>query len=191
MVRACIRGTAVSPVLAIALVVSSQVSAVSFDVDDTKLTIGGYIKGDMIYDSKQDLGDTFATRNILTGTAGDNQPEGHFSAHARESRLSISTSTPTDDSAVETYFEGDFFGAGGNEGVSNSNGFRLRHAYGSWNGILMGQTWSNFQPLVAIPPTLDFGGPTGYIFNRQLEFATATPDTDLGDTMLVRVGLTY
>jgi hypothetical protein len=31
----------------------------------------------------------------------------------------------------------------------------------------------------------------GYVFNRQLEFDSATPDTDLDDTMLVRVGLVY
>jgi len=32
---------------------------------------------------------------------------------------------------MTTYIEGDFFGADGNESVTNSNGFRIRHAYGT------------------------------------------------------------
>ena len=162
-----IRGTQMVTVSALALAVAGQAAAVSFDAGDTKVTIGGYVKADMIYDSGVNLGNDFGFRSINTGTTP--VAEGHFHAHARQTRLSISTSTPTEDGPIKTLIQGDFFGAGGNEAVSNSYGFRIRHGWATWNGIGVGQTWSNFMPLVALAPTLDFGGPAGYIFNRQAQ----------------------
>ncbi|MCL1478364.1 MAG: porin [Marinobacter sp.] len=54
--------------------------------------------------------------------------------------------------------EGDFRGNGGGS-------VRLRHAYGSYKGILAGQTWSNFTSFVGNTGTLDFDslpGAAGY-----------------------------
>ena len=68
-----------------------------------------------------------------------------------------------------TYLEGDFYGADGNESVSNSHGLRLRHAYGSLGHLLAGQTWTNFMYVPSLPETLDFGGPVGQIFDRQAQ----------------------
>jgi hypothetical protein len=51
--------------------------------------------------------------------------------------------------------EGDFRGGGGGS-------LRLRHAYGEYNGILMGQTWSNFTSFVGNTATLDFDSLPGY-----------------------------
>ncbi len=163
-----IRGSAIGTVSALALAVAGQAHAVSFDAGATKVTISGYIKGDLIFDASEDLGDTFASRSINTGAAEDTEVEGHFGAHARQTRLHIATSTPTENGNVTTMIQGDFFGAEGGT-PSSSNGFRLRHAWAEWNGIGFGQTWSNFMPLVALPPTLDFAGPSGYVFNRQAQ----------------------
>src|SRR6266849_10069986 len=44
---------------------------------------------------------------------------------------------------MTTFIEGDFFGADGNETVTNSNGFRIRHAYGTLGNFLAGQYWTN------------------------------------------------
>jgi len=70
---------------------------------------------------------------------------------------------------LTTFIEGDFFGADGNESVTNSNGFRIRHAYGALGGFLAGQYWTNFFDDNVYAETVDFGGPVGEIFIRQAQ----------------------
>jgi hypothetical protein len=70
---------------------------------------------------------------------------------------------------LNTHVEFDFYGADGNESVSNSHGFRLRHAYATLGNFLAGQTWTNFMNPAALPDTLDFGGAVGQIFDRQAQ----------------------
>ena len=133
---------------------------------DTEFSISGYVKADFIYDLKQkDGGSIYAAG--LDMNPGDDQ--GHFQAHARQSRLKISTSTPTPLGDLNTVIETDFFGAGGNENQSNSYGMRLRNAYVQIGGLLAGQYWTNFGTLNAVPGTLDFSGPSGYTFARQAQ----------------------
>ena len=146
---------------------------------DTSLQIGGYAKGDAIYDVKSQNGESFAASLIpLSGTAEDRQ-EGHVRFHARQSRLWFKTWTPTDLGEVRTHIEGDFEGAGGNETFSNSSTLRLRHAYGTLGGLLVGQNWTNFMSLHSYPETLDFFGPTGMPFIRQAQIRyTFTPRQD-------------
>ena len=43
----------------------------------------------------------------------------------------------------------------------------MRHAYGSWKGLLGGQTWTTFMDISARPTTLDFEGPDAEVFTRQ------------------------
>lgn len=145
---------------------------------DTSVQIGGYIKFDAIYDLDQDLGDSLFVEGIDTSDGSSNSS---FRAHARQSRLFIKSSTPTASGPATTHLEGDFFGGGGNEVFSNSRGFRLRHAYGEWNGLLAGQTWSNFMQFVAYPSTVDFDGPVGVSFIRQAQLRYTLP---LGDSAL-------
>ncbi|WP_148863332.1 DcaP family trimeric outer membrane transporter [Marinobacter fonticola] len=133
---------------------------------NTSVTIGGYVKLDMIYDMDQDLGD--ALDPSVLNTASD-ESDSSLRVHARQSRVRIGTSTPTDLGEAKTVVEADFFGSGGNELFSNSRGLRLRHAYGELNGWLAGQTWSNFMHFTAYPTTVDFNGPVGVSFVRQAQ----------------------
>lgn len=133
---------------------------------NTTFTVGGYIKSDFIYDTQEANGDFFVTEAISTDNGGDNQ---RFRAHARQSRLNIKTSTPTEWGAVSTLIEGDFFGGGGNEVFSNSNSFRLRHATATIGGLRIGQYWTNFMPIESYPSTVDFQGPAGIPFIRQAQ----------------------
>lgn len=136
---------------ALTLAVSSTTLAYDFEVGDTTASIYGYAKLDIIYDFDNDLGDTVdRSAPRLDGEAGSN---GHFRMHARESRIGFSTSTPVGGSDLETTIEGDFF--------SDGSAFRLRHAYGQWNNILAGQTWTNFAGFVSGTPLISFTGPTG------------------------------
>lgn len=145
---------------------------------DTSVKIGGYVKGDFIYDVNSDLGDSFVFSSIPADGSTADDREGHFRAHARQTRVNIQTWTPTNFGEVHTYIEGDFFGTGGNEVFSNSTSFRLRHAFGEVGPVLAGQTWSNFMYLDSYPETVDFFGPVGIPFVRQgqLRYTHAASD---------------
>ena len=133
---------------------------------DTEFSISGYVKADFIYDLKQKQGSIIYPAG-LDMNPGDDQ--GHFQAHAKQSRLKISTSTPTPLGDLNTVIETDFFGSGGNENQSNSYGMRLRNAYVQIGGLLAGQYWTNFGTLAAYPGTVDFEGPSGITFIRQAQ----------------------
>lgn len=137
----------------------------------TEVEISGYVKGDLIYDIGEDIGDSANMSAIaLDDSTGVNSDEtdAHFRAHAKQTRIRLQTSTDTPMGDLKTYVEGDFFGPGGNQLVSNSNGFRLRHAYGSLGPLLVGKTWSNFTRF-HYPATMDFFGPQGALFKRQAQ----------------------
>ena len=137
---------------------------------NTSMQIGGYAKLDLIYDINANKGDSLGiiAATAPEGSAAGNR-QGNFRLHARQSRFWIRTWTPTDWGELETHIQGDFEGTGGNQMISNSNSFRLRHAYGRLGPVLAGQTWSNFMALHALPETLDFAGPAGDIFVRQAQ----------------------
>lgn len=80
---------------------------------------------------------------------------------ARTSRFGIQTNTPTGAGPIGVRLEGDFNGPNGfqSENYTNSVLFRLRHAYGTFGGLLVGQTWTTFLDLGAAPDTVDFNGP--------------------------------
>jgi hypothetical protein len=142
---------------------------------DTTLYVRGYVKADAIWSNHSTGVDSTGDQLLQPGTIPVGPSAGahknnQVTFHARQSRLGLGTSTPTEYGDVTTYVEGDFFGADGNESSTNSHGFRLRHAYGSLGKLLAGQTWTNFFDEQAYIETLDFGGPTGEIFVRQAQF---------------------
>lgn len=142
--------------------VSTGAQAVEIQAGDIKLNIGGYVRADFFYDDSQDLGSTNFAGGLETNPTSE---DAHFRAQARQSRFGLSA----DNGKAKLTLEGDFFGGGGNETVSNSYQFRLRHAnikYGNWT---VGQTWSTFmdRDFIAYPTTVDFDGPTGAVFVRQ------------------------
>ncbi len=145
---------------------------------NTSIRIGGYVKADLIYDAGADVGDSFAASAIPADGTDAADREGVFRAHARQTRINITTWTPTDFGEVKTFVEGDFFGGGGNERISNSTSFRLRHAYGQVGPVLAGQTWSLFMPLDSYPTTVDFFGPAGLPFIRQGQLRVTFKATD-------------
>ncbi|MFB9146839.1 DcaP family trimeric outer membrane transporter [Halomonas alkalicola] len=117
------------------------------EVGETTLNLYGYAKLDMIYDVDDDLGN--AVSRAAISLDGEPSSNGHTTMHAFQSRLGFTTATPAGGSELKTMIEGDFYGGGGGT-------FRLRHAYGEWNGLLAGQTWTNFGGFLAMHPTVDF-----------------------------------
>lgn len=151
---------------------------------DTTIRIGGYVKGDGIYDAKASSGDQTAVSALPLKNTTAADREGVTRFHARQSRFNIDTSTPTPLGNLHTFIEGDFFGndATSNELKTNASTFHLRHAYGELGPFLAGQTWSNFIDTDTYVETLDFSGPAGQTFIRQGQFRytyTFKPGTTL------------
>jgi len=139
---------------------------------DTSVRIGGYVKLDALFNSRSAGANSQGDQLLVPGLipvgpgAGDNESN-QLTMHARQSRLNVTTSTPTGYGPLTTFIEGDFFGADGNQVVSNSHNFRLRHAFGTIGNFGAGQFWTNFLNTSAFTDTLDFGGPAAQIFIRQ------------------------
>jgi hypothetical protein len=147
-----------------------------FPGTDTTVTLGGYVKLDAILSDKSagvdSVGDQMLNPNLIpVGPDAGAHKTNQVTLHARQTRLSFATSTPTSRGDLTTYVEGDFFGdlQNGNETSTNSSGFRLRHAYGALGGFSAGQYWTNLFNQEAYPETLDFGGALGELFVRQAQ----------------------
>ncbi len=136
---------------------------------NTSMNIGGYAKLDLIYDLGANVGDSFGATGIPSKNTPASNRANSFRAHARQSRVWFKTWTPTDWGELATHIEGDFFGGGGNQVVSNSFHLRMRHGYGRLGPVLAGQTWSNFMGFESNAETIDFGGPVGTTFVRQAQ----------------------
>jgi opacity protein-like surface antigen len=122
----------------------------------TDVAFGGYVKFDATYDTDFDLGgpviDPFNLRNSA------NKTDGRAEFSANESRINFRTNTKTNAGPVKTYVEAHFVPNGG---------LSLRHAYGEWNNILAGQTWTNYMSFVGATRTIRLGDPSGFAFIRQ------------------------
>ena len=117
---------------------------------------GGRVKLDVIHDFRP-IGneDSFDTRTIPI----DGGEEVHSNVHAKETRLSLDIRGDVDDHQLRMYVETDFYGT--------SSALRLRHAYGTYGGLLAGQTWTTFMDEDNLPRTIDFESPTAFAQIRQ------------------------
>jgi hypothetical protein len=125
---------------------------------DVAMKIGGYVKADFIYDFDPiDATDAFVTTTIPVGAA--HRTNARF--HARQTRLSFDTRWASGERTIRIFVEGDFF--------SESDRYRLRHAYGEVGSLLVGQTWTTFTDVAAAPATLDFEGSVSSVNRRQAQ----------------------
>jgi hypothetical protein len=139
---------------------------------ETSLGFGGYVKLDTIYNSSSALSPNSFTDQIyfagLIPLRGQGEPS-QLTFNPRETRFWFKSYTPTSWGELATYLELDFyaFQSPGDQRISNSYAPRLRHAFGSLGGLVVGQTWTTFMNVAALPELLDFGAPAGRIFVRQ------------------------
>jgi hypothetical protein len=161
---------------AAALVATALAGASAAAEAQTSFTVSGYVKLDAILSSTSagvdSVGDQMLVPSLIpVGPNAGAHKSDQVTFHARQSRLSLATSTPTAYGPLTANLEGDFFGdlPNGNETSTNSQGFRLRHAYGQLGGFTAGQTWTNVFNQAAYAETLDFGGALGELFVRQAQ----------------------
>ena len=102
-------------------------------------------------------------------------------AGVRQSRLGFKSSTPTSHGDLKTIFEFELFGTGVDEGQTT---FRLRHAWGELGAFGAGQYWSPFTDPDAFPNSLEYRGPTGLAWYRNVQLRW-TPISDDHTSLMV------
>jgi cell division protein FtsB len=84
----------------------------------------------------------------------------------RQTRFGVKTSSPTALGDLKTQFEFELFGTGVDAGQTT---FRLRQAWGELGQLLAGQTWSPFMDIDVFPNSLEYWGPNGMVFFRNVQ----------------------
>jgi hypothetical protein len=139
------------------------------ELKKTTMDIYGHVMLDMGIQSGQNNPDWYDVMRPAQLPVYDNQygTDGNFFASVRQSRLGIKTFTPAGDDEIKTIFEFELFGVGSEAGKTT---FRLRHAYGEYKYFGAGQTWSVFMDPDVFPNSLEYWGPSGMIFYRNIQF---------------------
>lgn len=131
--------------------------------------IYGFIRGDAGYEFK---GSNSQFANVAGATLGSPSTN-QLNTTVATTRVGLEFKTPVEDANVGGKIEGDFSGSG-----YNGNGFRIRHAYLTYNNWLAGQTWSNFSDLNAFPDIIDFDLVPGQNATRTMQVRYSDNLTD-------------
>ena len=152
--------------------------------DGTTMDIYGHAMLDMGYQSGQNDPDWFdvVRPTKLPSFADEYGDDGSWYSSVRQSRLGIKTSTPTKSGDLKTIFEFELFGVGADAGQTT---FRLRHAWGELGQFGAGQTWSVFMDIDVFPNSLEYWGPNGMVFFRNVQARWTPWSTDSGSRFAI------
>ncbi len=147
---------------------ASPAAAPAKDEAKPRLDVYGFAMLDMGYQSKQNDPNWFDVLRPTKLPAYENQfgEDGRFFAGVRQSRLGVKGFIPTGAGEVKTIFEFELFGTGVDAGQTT---FRLRHAWGELGKVGAGQTWSPFMDIDVFPNSVEYWGPNGMVFFRNVQ----------------------
>jgi hypothetical protein len=136
--------------------------------DQAKIDLYGFAMLDMGYDFKQNDPNWFDVMRPTKLPAFEDEfgKDGRFYSGVRQSRLGVKSWIPTKEGDIYTIFEFELFGVGVDAGQTT---FRLRHAYGEWSQLGAGQTWSPFMDPDVFPNSIEYWGPNGMVFFRNVQ----------------------
>jgi hypothetical protein len=136
--------------------------------DKPRLDIYGSAMLDMGYETKQNDPNWFDVLRPTKLPAFPNEygEDGRYFAGVRQSRLGFKGVIPTSNGEIKTIFEFELFGTGVDAGQTT---FRLRHAWGELGQIGAGQTWSPFMDPDVFPNSVEYWGPNGMVFFRNVQ----------------------
>jgi hypothetical protein len=152
----------------ISLLQPAAAAADEADKPQPRFDIYGFAMLDNGYQFKQNDPDWF---DVLRATKLPSYPDqfgkdGHWFASVRQTRLGVKSYFPTSLGELKTTFEFELFGTGVDAGQTT---FRLRHAYGELGHFGAGQTWSPFMDPDVFPNSLEYWGPAGMVFFRNVQ----------------------
>ena len=133
-----------------------------------RLQIYGFTVLNLIYDFKQVDPNWYDMERPSKLPAFPNEfgENGNFWASVRQSRFGVRSWLPTGLGEVRTEFEFDLVGVGADAGETT---FHLRQAWGALGPFLAGQTYSVFMDFDVFPRSLEYWGPNGMVFYRNVQ----------------------
>ncbi|HEX6851410.1 MAG TPA: DcaP family trimeric outer membrane transporter [Candidatus Polarisedimenticolaceae bacterium] len=152
----------------LALAASTGVVAEDAPAAKTRVDLYGFAMLDMGYQSGQNHPDWYdvVRPTKLPSFEDEFGTDGRFFAGVRQSRLGVKSWTPTSVGELKTIFEFELFGTGVDAGQTT---FRLRHAWGELGKFGAGQTWSPFMDPDVFPNSIEYWGPNGMVFFRNIQ----------------------
>lgn len=133
---------------------------------DSYLKVFGYVKLDATYDANVFTGDATQLPSLpLRGWDVEARRQGIFYMQAKQSRIGVQSISHTALGDMTTLVEADFFGSNNFTGLSrgstslSSYNFRIRKAYGTLRGWLIGQDSTSFYDVNAFGRWIEFNGP--------------------------------
>jgi hypothetical protein len=142
--------------------------AVRAENGTSQFEVYGFAMLDMGYQTKQNDPAWFDVLRPTKLPSANNQfgQDGRWFSSVRQSRFGVKSSTPTDRGELKTQFEFEMFGVGADAGQTT---IRLRHAYGELGQFGAGQTWSPFMDIDVFPNSVEYWGPNGMVFFRNVQ----------------------
>ena len=118
---------------------------------------------DVTFDTENSGDDNrFVTAKIPVTGQDDKGGDPRFNINAKGSQLRVDVRAPEVAGRPRFYYENDFYGSGGGEFP-----YRIRHLWGQYYNIIVGQTYSIFEDPDVWPDTVDYEGPNSAIFARR------------------------
>ena len=129
----------------------------------------GFVMVDAIFDHTGIKGDWLGAARPTQLPAFEDEfgMPGQFFFGVKQTRFGVKAHAPTKLGEATAVIDFDFFGTGVDAGQTT---LRLRHAYIELGQFLMGQTESPFMDLDIFPNELDYWGPNGMVFFRNVQF---------------------
>ncbi len=153
---------------ALAAVLLAASTGVAQAQDKAHSDIYGHVMMDMGYNSIGINPDWFDVQRATKLPSFENEygEDGSTFFGVRQTRFGVKSYIPTDKGELKTTFEWEMFGTGADAGQTT---LRLRHAYGELSRFGAGQTWSPFMDVDVFPNTLEYWGPSGMVFFRNVQ----------------------
>jgi hypothetical protein len=150
-----------------ALLMSFHLSAQDGEKKKT-MDIYGFIMMDAGYNANQIDPNWFDVVRPTKLPSFKNQygADGNFFFSVRQTRLGFKNYFDTPLGELKTHFEFEMFGTGVDAGQTT---IRLRHAYAELGKFGAGQYWSPFMDIDVFPNTVEYWGPTGMAFFRNVQ----------------------
>ena len=134
-----------------------------------RLELYGYVMTDIVHDFERldPLWFDVLRPTKLPAFPGEFGENDHQWFSVRQTRVGTKVHWPTDLGEIFGIFEWELFGVGVDQGQTT---FRLRHAYAELGKFGMGQYWSVFMDPNVFPNSIEYWGPNGMVFFRNIQF---------------------